>query len=113
MDNGDSKVCTNNRFARLTNDSTNFKEKSGTARSSFKVGEWVKVPTEKSLIGVEYIVGKVIARTPYIFVVRSEVGGFTVAYTWTEMGMRPFLFKSLTRDEAAVLVSERLKQRMW
>lgn len=113
MDNGYSNGCTGNRFDKLTSDSTKFKRKSCIARYSFKVGEWVKVPTEKSLIGVEFIVGKVIAMTPYIFVVRSEVGGFTVAYTWIEMGMRPFLFKNLTRDEAAVLVSERLKQRMW
>lgn len=82
-------------------------------KHTFKVGDWVKVPAQKSIAGVEFFVGRVIARTPYFFVVRSEVGGFAVSYTWTDVCISPLRFKRLGREEALCLVSHRLKQHQW
>ena len=75
----DTRLCGNTCLKRQIN----------MPRKKFSVGAWVKVPTEKTVTGVDFIIGKIIDRTPYFFVVKSEAGGFSVAYTWR------FIFDSL------------------
>ena len=99
----DTRLCGNTCLKRQIN----------MPRKKFSVGAWVKVPTEKTVTGVDFIIGKIIGRTPYFFVVKSEAGGFSVAYTWVDLSLRQSLFKILTREEALALVSERLKQRWY
>lgn len=76
----------------------------------FNLGDWVKVPVVE-MGNFEFIAGPVVYVNDWFFVVKSAVGGFRVAFTWTEAACNSRAFKKIDAGEARKLLADRLGGR--